>query len=282
MKETGQEAEGRHDRLPGGAQQRMMLVNPDRVFYLGLLGVPSRRCFGAFTLYVARSRPFHLCLDDHHWESQELAVIPPYVAHRIMSDDALIGSIMIEPESVDLEDLPAALTPNASGDLTLLARIREAYAYLQTVNEQTAQALDADRLFLGQRLARRTLDPRVATIVDAIKGDPTGRYSASVCAEQAGLSFSRFLHLFKDEVGVSFRKFQAWKRARSLLYHVNRRQTLTSIALDVGYPDATHFSHSIRQVYGLAPKTIFAGSRRLLILHQPGISVAASHLPAMG
>ena len=37
------------------------------------------------------------------------------------------------------------------------------------------------------------------------------------------------------------------------------------VALDVGYPDSTHFSHSIRQVYGLTPKSIFAGCRKLAL-----------------
>jgi AraC-like DNA-binding protein len=37
------------------------------------------------------------------------------------------------------------------------------------------------------------------------------------------------------------------------------------VALDTGYPDSTHFSHSIRHTYGLKPKDIFAGSRRLRI-----------------
>ena len=40
---------------------------------------------------------------------------------------------------------------------------------------------------------------------------------------------------------------------------------LANIALDVGYPDSTHFSHSVRQVYGLTPKSIFAGCRKLAL-----------------
>ena len=79
------------------------------------------------------------------------------------------------------------------------------------------------------------------------------------------LSFSRFLHLFKQEIGVPFRSFRTWKRARSLLHYINRDSNLAHAALDTGYPDSTHFSHSIRQVYGLKPKDIFAGSRRLEI-----------------
>ena len=37
------------------------------------------------------------------------------------------------------------------------------------------------------------------------------------------------------------------------------------LAQDIGYPDSTHFSHSIRRFYGLKPRSIFIGSRDLAI-----------------
>ncbi|HEY1229584.1 MAG TPA: AraC family transcriptional regulator, partial [Ramlibacter sp.] len=102
-------------------------------------------------------------------------------------------------------------------------------------------------------------------VIERLNADPAQSASAQECAGWVHLSFSRFLHLFKDEVGLPFRSFRAWKRARSLLRHVRQSSTLTDIALDAGYPDATHFSHSIRQVYGLRPSEILAGSRRLAL-----------------
>jgi AraC-like DNA-binding protein len=80
----------------------------------------------------------------------------------------------------------------------------------------------------------------------------------------AGLSPSRFLHLFKEATGISFRSFRAWKRARHLL-HANQDINLAHLAQDIGYPDSTHFSHSIRRFYGLKPRAIFSGSRDLAI-----------------
>jgi AraC-like DNA-binding protein len=44
---------------------------------------------------------------------------------------------------------------------------------------------------------------------------------------------------------------------------------LLDVALNAGYADSTHFSHSIRQFYGYTPRDIFAGSRRLAIFSQP-------------
>jgi len=51
-------------------------------------------------------------------------------------------------------------------------------------------------------------------------------------------------------------------------FQQTRDTNLVHVALDTGYPDSTHFSHSIRQVYGLKPSDIFAGSRRLSIYAQ--------------
>lgn len=265
MTQTRNSSGGRHH----SERERMLLMTPDRVFYRGLLGTPSLRNFGSITLYVSMGRPFGLSLDGQRWEQHELAVVPPHTAHRIVTKDPLIGSIMIEPESVDPARLPAVLRPSSRTDMASLERIRAAYAYLQTFDGgQPLDTRDSDRLFWGQTLAARNLDPRVAATIERIARDPAGHHSGEVCADEAGLSFSRFLHLFKQETGVAFRKFQAWKRARSLLHHVNRRSSLVDIALDVGYPDSTHFSHAIRQVYGLPPREIFAGSRRLVILRQ--------------
>ena len=93
-------------------------------------------------------------------------------------------------------------------------------------------------------------------------GEPV---TAASCATEAGLSPSRFLHLFKEETGISFRSFRAWKRARHLLHFANQDINLAHLAQDIGYPDSTHFSHSIRRFYGLKPRAIFSGSRDLAI-----------------
>jgi AraC-like DNA-binding protein len=122
-----------------------------------------------------------------------------------------------------------------------------------------------DEAVFGEALATKRLDRRIARVVEQIKREPCDYMSAEDCAKTVNLSFSRFLHLFKAEVGAPFRSFRTWKRARALLPYVNQDANLTHIALDIGYPDSTHFSHSIRQVYGLKPTDIFAGSRRLAI-----------------
>jgi len=145
-------------------------------------------------------------------------------------------------------------------------RIRQAHVELrQRHGGDDISSAEFDTMCFGEALPARALDPRVARAmlqIGKFSGEPV---TAASCAAEAGLSPSRFLHLFKEETGISFRSFRAWKRARHLLHFANQDINLAHLAQDIGYPDSTHFSHSIRRFYGLKPRAIFSGSRDLAI-----------------
>jgi AraC-like DNA-binding protein len=137
--------------------------------------------------------------------------------------------------------------------------------------------LDFDTIFFGTKLASRRVDRRIAKVLELIRHDPSAPAVGEACAAMAHLSFSRFLHLFKQEVGAPFRSFRTWKRARSLLHYVTQQDAnLADVAQHTGYPDSSHFSHSIRQVFGLTPKDVFAGSRKLALHGERGAGVLGS------
>jgi AraC-like DNA-binding protein len=247
--------------------RRFMWITPDRVLYVGLIGAPSMRTMGSVNVYVAQQGSIRVRVEGGDWHTTELAVLPPYTPHQVTAEARLIHVLQIEAETVDLAALPAPLQGcGALRSPAFVEHVRRQQAWLCTGGRDLdLQALDFDSVFFGAALAPRRVDPRIQRVVDSIKRDPSAALAAQDCAHSAHLSFSRFLHLFKQEVGVPFRAFRSWKRARSLLHHVNRDANLAHVALDTGYPDSTHFSHSIRQVYGLKPSDIFAGSRRLAI-----------------
>jgi AraC-like DNA-binding protein len=251
----------------GRKSGHLMLITPERVFYAGLLGRPRQRCSGAFNIYVAIEGGLWLTTADGGERYGEMVAVLPNIRHTVASDHRSVLSIVIEPESVCpgvLEDLVQRLTGPEGEAFT--SRIRAAYLWFrdhQAGNDFSSAEFDL--LCLGEVLPQRVLDPRVArSIVQIGKfcGEPV---TAASCATEAGLSPSRFLHLFKEETGISFRSFRAWKRARHLLHFANQDINLAHLAQDIGYPDSTHFSHSIRRFYGLKPRAIFSGSRDLAI-----------------
>lgn len=256
------------ETLPRADWPPRMWINADRVVYVGLLGVPTVRCFGGWSVYLSLRGGHRIGVDGGDWQDSAFSVVPPYTRHRIVSGERMIGSLLVEADTVDAQALPPPLRHGrgAVQAPAALQRMRAAFDALCRADGAPYAGTHAlDERFFGGPLRAPALDPRVRLVLDRIKADPHGHVSAQQCAEAVRLSVSRFLHLFKAETGAPFRSFRSWQRARSLLYHVTRRANLTDVALDAGYPDSTHFSHSIRQVYGLTPRAIFAGSRQLAL-----------------
>jgi AraC-like DNA-binding protein len=256
----------------------LMLITPERVLYAGLLGRPRQRCPGAFYVYVSIEGGLRLTSADGGESYGELAVVRPNVRHTIASDHRSVIALVIEPESVRegaFEQLAARLS--GVDEPYFVQRIRAAYAELRRRQHgDDISNAEFDTMCFGEALPPRSLDPRVIKSIAQIGrfcGDPV---TAASCAEEAGLSSSRFLHLFKQETGISFRAFRAWKRARHLLHFANQDLNLAHLAQDIGYPDSTHFSHSIRRFYGLKPRAIFSGSRDLAIYR------SEAGMPAVG
>jgi AraC-like DNA-binding protein len=78
-------------------------------------------------------------------------------------------------------------------------------------------------------------------------------YVAEV-AELVKLSPSRFCHLFKSEMGMSFGQYlknARMEKARQLLE--TSFEPIKAIAPEVGYKDASHFEREFKKNYGMTP-----------------------------
>jgi len=260
----------------GRESGHLMLIAPERVFYAGLVGRPRERCQGAFNVYVALKGGLWVTTADGGERYGELLVVPPNVRHTIASDHRSAIAVLIEPESLRrgvLDDLTKRVTGPEQD--VFISKIRSAYEMLR--NRRSGEDISSaifDTMCFGEALPRRQLDLRVVRAISQIgkfSGEPV---TAASCASEAGLSTSRFLHLFKEETDIAFRSFRAWKRARHLLHFANQDINLAHLAQDIGYPDSTHFSHSIRRFYGLKPRAIFSGSRDLAIYRSAVVEAA--------
>jgi AraC-like DNA-binding protein len=245
---------------------RLMLISPERVFYAGLLGRPRKRSSGGYHIYAAMCG--HLKITDSNSETTgEVVVVSPYSPHSVESEHPSIICLVIEPETVDpaaMDDLSARTT--GADAPAIVRRIRAAYETLRLRGRGGGfTTCQFDQMCFGEGLPQRNIDRRIRSAAAALNDFSGSKMTAADCAASVNLSPSRFLHLFKEQTGFSFRAFRAWKRARHLLHFVNEDINLAHLAQDIGYPDSTHFSHSIRRFYGLQPRAIFSGSRDLAI-----------------
>lgn len=247
--------------FPMGAGRALLMLDDRRSFYRGHLGNIQGRNLGGYVVYLALDEPIAIKINGREWKTCEMAVVAPHITHCIRAAKGCAAQVILESEDISAEHLPSWMSSESGviGDEALIAHWRTACSSIgQSDSSLLTEMLD--RLLFGRSLPQRHTDARIGRVVQKILDNPAEQHSAEDCASAVALSCSRFLHLFSHEMGVPFRRFRAWKRARSLLYILKRECNLTDLALDCGYSDSAHFSNSIRDVYGYKPREIvFAG-----------------------
>lgn len=72
------------------------------------------------------------------------------------------------------------------------------------------------------------------------------------------LSESRFLHLFKENTGITYRRFQLWNKLMLAGKHILSGMNLTTAAHEAGFADSAHLSRTFKETFGALPKNIIA------------------------
>jgi AraC-like DNA-binding protein len=252
-------------------QDATMLVGRDRIFYTGRLRRSlAPRLLGAHAVYAVPQGDFEIAVGGGPARRTRIAAVPAYVPHHLHPPAGRIFNLLVEPESVDPEaaDMLLAAFGRADGPAApLVARLNAADDAIRSrpaaIRISTS---DFDRLFFGADLDGRVMDPRTSEILRLMLDEPNEqRLAAEDYAAHVGLSVSRILRLVRDDTGVPFRKLRMWKRARRFLDQANGTARLTDVALDLGYPDSSHFSNSIRRIFGMGPALMRAGARDMKI-----------------
>lgn len=253
----------------------LLYLSPERVLYRGPLGQPSVRTLGAAACYVSLQGTLSLTgSDGQAWHQARALCVPAGVPHQVAAEHGHVVCYLVEPGFSDTSCIGAGGLVAAQGDGKGWDRIAGlSMIDLRSWRDAGRQAdAELDRLIFGQALPAMAPDPRIADVVRRIRTDPALSWLAADAAVHCGLSNSRFMHVFRAEVGIGWRAFRAWKRARALLDRVQTHESLTQLALSLGYPDGTHFSHAIRQITGLRPSDIISGSRNLSVWNESGVS----------
>ena len=102
--------------------------------------------------------------------------------------------------------------------------------------------------------------PRIRSVVQALLLSPDDTRPAADWASEIGLSSSRFQHLFKEHVGISFRRFRLWARMRIALGHAMQGTSLTHAAMAAGFSDSAHFSTAFKSMFGIPPSQLISVS----------------------
>lgn len=104
----------------------------------------------------------------------------------------------------------------------------------------------------------RVIDPRIELAAKQVRDDPAAAVPAAELAASVGVSESRFLHLFRQEIGSSLRRYRLWCRLMRAGAGLAAGQNLTTAAADAGFASPSHLADRFKTTFGLSATQLLA------------------------
>ncbi len=95
-------------------------------------------------------------------------------------------------------------------------------------------------------------DERITVLLNELDRDLSGDWKASKVARQVGLSEGRFLHLFSQQMGISWRPYLLWRRMNCAIAAIAKGASATDAAHLAGFSDSAHMSRTFRRFFGMS------------------------------
>lgn len=172
-----------------------------------------------------------------------IVFLPSLKKHKFLSKTCENLTILIDDESSFHADL-------SSVDLSKFR--------LDQINESEIKRI---LLELGL-LSDSKLDARIEEVIRIIQNEDNLESIKLVSmAKEVGLSQGRLIHLFKEEVGITFRKYIQWQKLKRAISLASNDLSITDLAVHAGFSDSSHFSKFFKSTFGISPKDIFNNSQ---------------------
>jgi AraC-like DNA-binding protein len=198
------------------------------------------------------------------WRMAPGVIVRPDVVHSYNGNGAVGAMIFVDPESAEGVWLKTSLRD----DITVVpeARMRKCAAELRTFLQSPLESLEIGSLLrhcvhalCAGAPPNRRLDERVTKVLATIRTSDELRISIEDAAAMAFLSPSRFAHLFKQQVGLPFRRYILWRKLTRAMLVIGRERTIATAAHEADFADAAHLTRTFYQMFGLPPSVMMRG-----------------------
>jgi AraC-like DNA-binding protein len=218
----------------------------------------------AIQVFVAMGGKAAIRASGEAWREAGGIIVRADVEHSFNAQGASGALLFVDPESAEGTWLQSALTQ----DITLVpdARLETCAIALRAFWERPLEGMDVSDLIRHcvQALCAgapptRKLDARVATVLKSIRDSEDLRISLEAAAEIVHLSPGRFAHLFKEQLGLPFRRYMLWRKVTRSMLSIGREPTIAAAAQRGDFADAAHLTRTFYQMFGIPPSVMMRG-----------------------
>lgn len=198
------------------------------------------------------------------WREGAGIIVRPDVEHSFNGRGCNGALLFVDPESSEGTWLRSLLTD----DITFApaARLQTCLAELRAFRERPLESMDVGdlvrhcvRAFCAGAPPSRRLDERVTKVLKKIRESDDLRLSLEDAAALVHLSPGRFAHLFKEQLGLPFRRYMLWRKLTRAMLVIGRESNIASAAHASDFADAAHLTRTFHQMFGIPPSVMMRG-----------------------
>jgi AraC-like DNA-binding protein len=173
-------------------------------------------------------------------------LIPPRLTHQLICFGRGLVSCYLEPTSVRAETCRTKMR-DWIGAIGVDHAAEDRLTFTPSDDQSACRWHD-----LAAPATQSVVDPRIAAAARRIREDPATTVSSRELAAAAGLSESRFLHLFRDELGTSLRRYRIWVRLVHAGTAIAAGANMTEAAMKSGFASPSHLADRFKTTFGLS------------------------------
>ena len=227
-------------------------------------GVVPPHAHHAFQLVIGIDGAVAAKGERGEWRSGRGLVVPPDVEHSYNSSGAVGAMLFVDPESREGVWLRSTFRREIA--FVPEERVAGCADELRRFLERPYESLDIRTLILECVKAvcagappSRKMDERVTKVLQQIRASDDLRISLESAAASVFLSEGRFAHLFKQQVGLPFRRYMLWRKLARAVVAIGRERTLVAAAHAADFADAAHLTRTFYQMFGIPPSVMMRG-----------------------
>ncbi|NCN08634.1 MAG: helix-turn-helix transcriptional regulator [Leptospira sp.] len=220
----------------------------------------------AISVLISWPNPFSIIEPSGLIQRSQFAVIGSNTKHRIESEKTNLIVAQWDPHEIELNTLSSWIKRNHIHLLSWqrIESLKKEFNSLLQDNftcEDTFKIYQDIQATLGSSKRNLfTLDNRIRLVCNYIQSNLLDKLNVKVLADLAELSETRFMHVFKEEIGIPVRRYVLWQRLFEAAKQMQKGKSLIETAYDVGFSDQAHLSRTFKDMLGVQPSLFLGGN----------------------
>lgn len=236
-----------------------IIIDQGIAVYIGQSQQTTTHKHHAMQVAIALKGVYKVYAEEQFLEGRGI-YINSNVAHKHNSLNGVQLSIFLEIET----DIGQAVRRHFSKNIALFDPSPN---LLKTFLDQLGQENDFLSLvehflcaLFNLKPIERKIDDRIIQVIEKISLSANHNLGLEALLDDIPLSASRIRHLFKAQIGISIQRYLLWSKVKQAFIQLTKGDSLSQAAYSAGFADQAHMTRTIREMFGLSPKTLLKDS----------------------